>query len=438
MTRQIVMTIAFLPMMAIVNKTTGQQLNVGDQLPSLRFENVLNYRDGTLQTDDLKGKVVIFDFWNVFCGSCIAAMPKMEALQEEFKDQIQIILVTNDSKEKVEKLADRLPVVRDSKLVSIVGDTLLTKLFEYRTVPSHAWIDQQGVVKYFTSGENTSEQNIRKFLAGIDVNLLYKKEYRDYDMYESLLTEGGGRQMKHVQFYSLISKKIDDDGEGIIPIRHDGSTSFLPWQRKYVNMSIIDLYKAAYQKELHYTDGLRIPDLLIDVDVANKEDFYLPEEEDQKANWKQNNLFCYEICVPEKNANDRSEIMKRDLDMYFGLQAEIGDKKFPCIVLKKIEERIPFKSTSRERKVKRSKGYFLAQDQWFSLILDELNYYITLDPSKIFINETGEKISSRLDMELKGDLADLKVLNRELKKYNLQLISEKRVLKSLTLAEREK
>lgn len=438
MKRQIIMITAFLPMMAIVNKTTGQQLDVGDQLPSLRFENVLNYGDGTLQTDDLKGKVVIFDFWNVFCSSCIAAMPKMEALQEEFKDQIQIILVTNDSKEKVEKLADRLSVVRDSKLVSIVGDTLLTKLFEYRTVPSHAWIDQQGVVKYFTSGENTSEQNIRKFLAGIDVNLPFKKEYRDFDMYESLLIEGGGRQMKHVQFYSLISKKIDDDGEGIIPIRHDGSTSFLPWQRKYVNMSIVDLYKYAYNRELKYTDGLRLPDLLIDVDVANKEHFYLPEEEDQKANWKQNNLFCYEVCVPEKNAKDLSEIMKRDLDMYFGLQAEIGEKEFPCVVLQKIDGSIPFTSSKGEKDMKISKGYYYAKNQWFSMILDELNYYVTLDPTKIFINETGEKMSSRMDMELKGDLADLKVLNRELKKYNLQLINEKRVLKSLTLAEREK
>src|SRR5690606_17202168 len=113
-------------------------------------------------------------------------------------------------------------------------------------VPSHAWIDQRGYVKYFTSGENASIANVEKVLGGADVDLLFKKEYRDFDMYASLLREGNGRQLKHIKYYSLISEKIDDDGGGgIVPVHADTAMAVQSWIRKYVNVPILTLYKAA-------------------------------------------------------------------------------------------------------------------------------------------------------------------------------------------------
>lgn len=46
---------------------------------------------------DLRGKVVILDFWGTWCGPCLEALPKLVALKERFKDQPVVILALHDA-----------------------------------------------------------------------------------------------------------------------------------------------------------------------------------------------------------------------------------------------------------------------------------------------------------------------------------------------------
>lgn len=41
-----------------------------------------------------RGRVVVLDFWATWCGPCIAAMPKLDALQERHRDGLAVIAVT--------------------------------------------------------------------------------------------------------------------------------------------------------------------------------------------------------------------------------------------------------------------------------------------------------------------------------------------------------
>ncbi len=87
------------------------------QLPVIRFvrdpdpapEFKLKDLDGKdLSLDPSKGKVVLLNFWATWCGPCREEIPGLIALQERYKDRLQIIglVVDDDDDKEVRKVVD--------------------------------------------------------------------------------------------------------------------------------------------------------------------------------------------------------------------------------------------------------------------------------------------------------------------------------------------
>ncbi len=70
--------------------------------PVAEFE--LLYLDGgTIASEDLKGKVILIDYWDTHCGPCRKLMPEMERLQATYEDDSRVaILVVNAGWEPLE------------------------------------------------------------------------------------------------------------------------------------------------------------------------------------------------------------------------------------------------------------------------------------------------------------------------------------------------
>lgn len=64
---------------------------VGDECYSYDLE-IIN-GDGTINIDDLEGKVVVINFWGTWCGPCVQELPHFNEVASEYKDEVIFIVV---------------------------------------------------------------------------------------------------------------------------------------------------------------------------------------------------------------------------------------------------------------------------------------------------------------------------------------------------------
>ena len=70
----------------------------GDTVPALRCEGWLNTAGGAPAT---QGKVLWIEFSATWCGPCVQAMPRVQALYGKFKDKGLEVVAANDEPAKV-------------------------------------------------------------------------------------------------------------------------------------------------------------------------------------------------------------------------------------------------------------------------------------------------------------------------------------------------
>jgi thiol-disulfide isomerase/thioredoxin len=85
----------------------------GQPLPPLEVAGWLN-ADSPLATEDLRGKVVLVDFWMTSCGPCIKSLPDLASLHERFRERgLVVVGLTPDpiSDERLTRLVEDTPGV---------------------------------------------------------------------------------------------------------------------------------------------------------------------------------------------------------------------------------------------------------------------------------------------------------------------------------------
>lgn len=370
----------------IQSHSQQKQLSVGDKLPLLTLPNTINSKSGHLNFADYKGKAIIFDFWNQRCVPCIAAFPHLDSLQQQFGDEVQLILVNKESKDSTLNFFARRKKIKMPSLPMITGDTLLSSLFPTEGYPYHVWVDSQGTIAHFTGGYNTTAKHITDFLAGKSLKMkdpTYKKTKIQPGMMNTQDLKAKGPE-----YLSAISRCSDREevnisyGEKI----REGKSVLL----SFYCFSALNLFKTAYSEkgkfsfETHYN---------LDFAIKDNYPYTLPTDKDLYDEWMDNYAYNYELILPAAKAAEGFKIMQQDLERYFDLHASVEMRKTKSLVVKRKwlsggRQDVGLVGSSKPGSLVENDSAFYFINQPFSKLLYHLQGWISYDFP--FFNECND------------------------------------------------
>jgi cytochrome c biogenesis protein CcdA/thiol-disulfide isomerase/thioredoxin len=157
-------------MMARAPAQGGSALPVEGELPSL--SGAVAWLNSPLLTpQELRGKVVVIDFWTYSCINCLRALPYVKSWYDRYRDQGLVVIGVHAPEFAFEKNRDNVArAVRDLGItypVALDNNYAIWQAFNNQYWPAHYFIDAQGRIRghHFGEGEYAqSEQLIRQLL----------------------------------------------------------------------------------------------------------------------------------------------------------------------------------------------------------------------------------------------------------------------------------
>ena len=124
-------------------------VKLGEPAPNFQLRDL----NGHLVTlSDLRGKVVLLNFWATWCGPCRVEMPAMEQLYRMFqRKDFEILAVSTDA----QGVAITRPFQQENRLTFPIlhdADYRVGLIYGARSLPMTFLIDRQGIIRHQVFG----------------------------------------------------------------------------------------------------------------------------------------------------------------------------------------------------------------------------------------------------------------------------------------------
>ncbi|WP_021191699.1 TlpA family protein disulfide reductase [Sphingobacterium sp. IITKGP-BTPF85] len=420
--------IMFLAAVLLVQTTTAQALKIGSSL-SVDLNAMIVNSDLHKSEETGKYKLTILDFWSHFCSSCLKSMPKINQLQEQFGNSIQIIFVNKETDIQNKKMFTTKPWLTQPKTKMIAGDTLLHQLFDVKGMPHIVWLDSNLTVQHITEGQDLNESNILKFIESdsLEMNVKVKTAY-----IPSLFDE---RYRKDLIAYSYLAKAQYEKRIG-----SNKEKGHLATDVSWSNISVELLFKNAYE-HVYKRSFNRLWELSV---IGENIDRYF-----QKPGKGEEYRYDYDLRVPKEKVSKKFQFMIEDLERYFPIKSSIDTVTIPAYVLLRSSDKdllktkggteaFSFRGLSRfprggeteleDHRILKNKPY-----QFFSNAIKGLVETGTETPFVDLVDYQGN-VDVVFDA-LTFDFFTLEGLLEELKKYGLKLEMRNMPVERLVLKE---
>ena len=134
----------------------NELLPVGSSAPNWKLPLITG---NTMELADLKGKIVIMDFWFKACAPCQKQMVALQAVHEKFRSSEVVVVGINTIDDPKR---DRLELFLKNRLISmpsVYKGHSIESLYKVYGSPALFVIDKQGVIVYTASGYSSTLAN---------------------------------------------------------------------------------------------------------------------------------------------------------------------------------------------------------------------------------------------------------------------------------------
>jgi thiol-disulfide isomerase/thioredoxin len=258
-----------------------------------------------LALSELRGKVVILEFWATYCAPCIPYIKHFEKLQLQFGDAIKVIEISEENRDKV----DAFIMKRGYKNVSFAMDwgRKLNDMFYHHFIPHTVVIDQDGVVLAFTSPDEIDQEVIGKLINREPVTFTMKHEYQEASYTSSSNTLQNYDQPIIVNKPKNQTYKIEfsnyKEGYATEFIKESSS------EYKFVNCPLSLIYQILYDQKTSR--------VVMDVNDLTKYSF------------ENHNSYCLDLSIPDFIGKTVQDVAIQQLEGLFPLKSkmEVRNKK---------------------------------------------------------------------------------------------------------------
>ncbi len=141
---------------------------LNDQSPSFALKDM----DGkNVNVSDLKGKVLVVDFWATWCGPCKASFPGMQKMVTNYSNDpsVKFLFVdtweSGDNKEK--NARDFITANKYDFHVLMDNDNKVVEQFKVDGIPTKFIIDKNGIIRFKSVGFNGSDDGLVQELSAM-------------------------------------------------------------------------------------------------------------------------------------------------------------------------------------------------------------------------------------------------------------------------------
>lgn len=120
----------------------------GKQVPGFKLED---FNGAEVSMEQYRGKLLLLDFWEVWCGPCVESMPKVQGWQDKYQSKgLQVIGITHEK----DHLSSAKKLVEKNKVCfpMLLGNSQTKTAFSIMAVPVYVLVGKDGKVIMVSEG----------------------------------------------------------------------------------------------------------------------------------------------------------------------------------------------------------------------------------------------------------------------------------------------